>query len=850
MNNTCTRRSLKFNGLIPGLLSLLLSFAALQENLASASEAVPAVSGQQTILQQNALQQNALQQNNLQQQGGSKRPAEINSGKEADQQGNSGLKDGKTTVVSALSDNNYPPMSFLNDKGAADGYDQDIVSLIGEISGISFNYKLVDWAKATAELRAGRVDVVVGMNKTEQRAREYDLTESYLQNKTVIFVRKNSTSINSLADLNGKLVAVQTGDLVEDFLSGRSEGIKVIRYTNQIEALNDLRTGRIDAVLGNYYVGQYWLTIYNFQDAVKTAGAPLLVTEHCLAVKKGNTELLSKLNEAILKAKKNGDIERLQQKWFDQKYFLNIWYEKNEVLQIIKYLGLVGSSILLLSLAFVYFLRLRISRATAELKEVNNYYRSLIENASDIILVLKAGGVISYYSPSFRKLLDYSDEELKAKTFYDVIHPADIPLATSLLNEKTEQTPQLISLRVVASDNRVHIFEMNINNLYHDDSIEGIIINARDITERVVSEKEIRMLAQTIRNISECVCITDMKNNVLFVNEAFTKTYGYTPAEIIDEHISILESPGVSKQQYKDIYYSTLRGGWQGEISFRTKAGQDFPAFMSTALVYDNKEIPIALVSVTTDITERKLAEQELIRAKEKAEKSDRLKSEFLAQMSHEIRTPVNAILSFTSLLRDELEHQVSDDLKSSFMIIDNGGRRLIRTIDLILNMSEIQAGNFEVNLKELDILKDILDNMMVEFDKPARAKGVELSLVRCTDNLKFYGDQYTVIQIFQNLLDNAIKYTPGGKVDVKIYNTMKHELCVDIKDTGIGISEEYLPSLFEPFSQEETGYTRRFEGNGLGLSLVKKYVALNNAEISVRSRKGEGSTFTVTFKV
>jgi signal transduction histidine kinase len=255
------------------------------------------------------------------------------------------------------------------------------------------------------------------------------------------------------------------------------------------------------------------------------------------------------------------------------------------------------------------------------------------------------------------------------------------------------------------------------------------------------------------------------------------------------------------------------------------------------------------LVVLGRDITERKKAEFELIKAKEEAEKSNKLKSEFLAQMSHEIRSPINIILSFTSLLKEEVKGKLPQEMDICFDSIDSGGKRIIRTIDQILNMSEIQTGSFESTITEIDLIKDILSNCITEFRTPARLKGLELKFKADVESAQIKGDSYSINQIFTNLIDNAIKYTHNGEVEVALSKPDGKSICVDVRDTGIGISEEYLPDLFKPFSQEESGYTRRFEGNGLGLALVKKYVEINNADIIVESTKGRGSMFRVIFR-
>jgi PAS domain S-box-containing protein len=239
---------------------------------------------------------------------------------------------------------------------------------------------------------------------------------------------------------------------------------------------------------------------------------------------------------------------------------------------------------------------------------------------------------------------------------------------------------------------------------------------------------------------------------------------------------------------------------------------------------------------------------KEMIAAKEQAERSNTLKSDFLAQMSHEIRTPVNTILSFTSLIKESLEDKLDDDLKDSFKIIDNGGRRLIRTIDLILNVSQIQSGNLIPSTTKLNLVQ-VLEDLVGEFNQAAIKKNLKLSFKSDIDKLTLYADHYMLTQIFANLIHNAIKYTNNGYVKIFSSTNINNEIIVKVKDTGVGMSEKYLSELFDPFSQEETGYTRKFEGTGLGLTLVRKYCELNNAEISVKSIKNKGTVFTVKFK-
>ena len=260
------------------------------------------------------------------------------------------------------------------------------------------------------------------------------------------------------------------------------------------------------------------------------------------------------------------------------------------------------------------------------------------------------------------------------------------------------------------------------------------------------------------------------------------------------------------------------------------------------------RTIHIHNTALTAEITERKKTEEKLIAAKEEAQNADRLKSIFLAQMSHEIRTPVNAVVSLSSLLESDLQDIMTEENKTMFSLINKAGNRIIRTIELLLNLSEIQAGTYKMLSQKVNIYTDILTKLFLEYKYFAKEKNLNFSLKIDTDELEIIVDSFTVNQIFVQLIDNAIKYTESGSVNIKVYRNNENKLVVEISDTGIGISKEYLPNLFEPFSQEEMGYTRRYEGNGIGMALVKHYCKMNNATVLVESEKGIGTTVKVIF--
>ena len=359
---------------------------------------------------------------------------------------------------------------------------------------------------------------------------------------------------------------------------------------------------------------------------------------------------------------------------------------------------------------------------------------------------------------------------------------------------------------------------------------------------------------KTLFESSEAVMfISDIgSGKIIDSNNSAANFYGYEK-KYINESIYLYDINTLPK----DIVLDYIDRAVKKEVNhfhFKHKLSngslRDVEVYSNPFVYKDHK----FLYSIVFDVTEKKRNEseiarmiQELIKAKDIAEKSEILKSEFLAQMSHEIRTPINVILSFTNLIKDEVESTLDPELFKGFNSVNSASKRIIRTIDLILNMSEVQTKSYDAVFKKLDLVKDILEKFKNEYLSFAIEKGLELVLITSGNNFNILGDEYSVSQIFANLIDNAIKYTNKGKVTIEVM-TEDGKLLVKIKDTGIGISEEYLKTIFKPFSQEEQGYTRSFEGNGLGLALVKNYCDLNKAEIFVESLKGKGSVFMVKF--
>ncbi|MFZ1730896.1 MAG: ATP-binding protein [Bacteroidota bacterium] len=246
------------------------------------------------------------------------------------------------------------------------------------------------------------------------------------------------------------------------------------------------------------------------------------------------------------------------------------------------------------------------------------------------------------------------------------------------------------------------------------------------------------------------------------------------------------------------------------------------------------------------EVETRRRTEADLITARDKAEHSDRLKDAFIATMSHEIRTPLHVILGYVDLLCTPLNSKVSNENALYMSSMKGASRRLMRSVEELLHISSLRAGTFKLDPEDFDIVESTR-NVVREFHHAAKERGITLAFKSTLASAKIYADRYSLEQAVTNLVDNAIKYTEKGEVEIFVKGE-GNDCTLSVRDTGIGISEDYIRHVFDVFSQEKTGYSRPYDGLGLGLSLTRQFIEINSGKIDVRSEKGHGSEFTIAF--
>ena len=346
-------------------------------------------------------------------------------------------------------------------------------------------------------------------------------------------------------------------------------------------------------------------------------------------------------------------------------------------------------------------------------------------------------------------------------------------------------------------------------------------------------------------NVLDAIITINDNGIIEEVNESIENIFGYKPEELIGKNISILmpEPHKSSHNQYLANYLNTgIKKviGQKKELIAVKKNGEIFPIELGVTEVQVKNKILFS--GIIRDITERKKTEEEIIKSKEIAISSNKMKSEFLANISHELRTPMNAVIGISKMLLKYNSENLTNKQKEGLGLVYQSGERLLNLINDILDLSKVESGKMSVKITEFN-LNDLLNNLINLVKNLILTKDIQFFIEKSLDIPDIINSDFDKLnQILLNILGNSVKFTEKGKIILKIHQN-QNKLYFEIKDTGIGIEKKNIHYIFEAFRQIDSSDTKKYKGTGLGLTIVKKFINLLNGEIEVESEIGVGTT-------
>lgn len=466
-------------------------------------------------------------------------------------------------------------------------------------------------------------------------------------------------------------------------------------------------------------------------------------------------------------------------------------------------------------------------RAKRTLESREAYYRALINNAVDIISIIDESGNILFGSPSLDRALGLAPQDTLGASLLDFIHPDDSAALMQMLRMYRQRKLQnvTIELRFRAEHGEWRVLEARTNNLLDDPNIQGIIINAHDITARTRTEAELKFNRQLLSLAQRAGRVGtwhfDFESGDLQCSPEIMSLFGESPDRpsfSVEEIISRTFEP--DRERIKNRIMECVQGRQAFMEVFRIEMPEGGIRWLvaKSEIIHDRDGRPSSLAGVNIDITEQKQVEAALARARDEALDASKTKLQFLATVSHEIRTPMNAIMGLTGLL---LDTQLTPEQKNDLEVIRNAAVHLLDLINDTLDLAKAEAGKLALEQSPFDLfetLTAVLDLIGVQ----AQAKRLSLTYEYASRARRWVvGDSGRVRQIALNFLSNAIKFTSRGGVTLRVDDAPNGHLRISVTDTGVGIPPELASTLFQRFAQGSTASPTQ-AGTGLGLAISK----------------------------
>ncbi len=477
--------------------------------------------------------------------------------------------------------------------------------------------------------------------------------------------------------------------------------------------------------------------------------------------------------------------------------------------------------------------------------------RLILGSIDEGISGVNTEGLLEFVNPAGARMLGYEPEELIGQAMHGRIHykyPDGRPLPQeqcSIYQTARDGKARVVTDEVLwRKDGTNFPAEYTATPICRGNEVVGSVVAFRDITARRKAEKRLQFTQYAVDNAADAVFwINPVDGKIEYANEAASRSLEFSREELLTMNIADI-NPDVTPRRLAERFQELREKPsltWEGKA--QSRSGRVFDTEVTVFLAeYLDRQLMVANVK---DITDRKQAEAEMVRAKEMAESATKTKSDFLANMSHEIRTPMNAVIGLTHLaLKTDLTRKQEDYLTK----IKSAAQALLGIINDILDFSKIEAGKLDIEKADFQ-LEDVLNNLSSIVSQKAQEKNLEFLISSQHDiphNL--IGDPLRLGQILINLVNNAVKFTDKGEVVVSVALEEQVDDRVKVRfavrDSGIGMTPEQSARLFQAFAQADTSTTRKYGGTGLGLSISKKLVEMMEGSIWAESEYGKGSSF------
>lgn len=488
---------------------------------------------------------------------------------------------------------------------------------------------------------------------------------------------------------------------------------------------------------------------------------------------------------------------------------------------------------------------LQIRNSEKAIAERDERFKALIENSFDGVVLIDATSKILYASPSVKRVLGYTPEELYGMRGFDLIYSEDRPYAMTKLAELVLNPSGTVTIeyRSLRKDGRRIWVEATGTNLLLEPSVNAVVVNFHDITQSKASEEKLLQEKLTdeamLGSIGDGVIATDEKGNITVINEVACESLGWERNEIL--HQSIVKAVPMVSEDGKIIPLE------ERPMTKVLTLGKEMVTSQTTYyLRKDKSKLPVYFTVTPIVLGGKTVGTIEVFRDITREKQVDRAKSEFVSIASHQLRTPLTIINWYLERLMKRSQSLTEKD-KGYLEEVYHASKRMVDLINSLLNVSRLELGTFVVEPKMVDIFK-IAEDVLQDFKPQVEKKSIRIEKKFHKGLSLISADPRLMTMIFQNLISNAIKYSKeGGKIDLQV-SLDQQTLMIRVTDRGLGISKSEQAKVFSKLFRADNARAVEPEGTGLGLYIVKNVVAVSGGKITFNSEENKGTTFEVTF--
>ncbi|MDD2895846.1 MAG: transporter substrate-binding domain-containing protein [Aliarcobacter sp.] len=763
-------------------------------------------------------------------------------------------------VVKVGADSDWPPFEYVDDKGNYQGIASEYLELLSKYTGLKFEVNADDWYSVISKIKEKKLDMLACVAKTEDRKNYLNYTTPYL-NIDVVVIAKKELQIKNFDEIKNYTIAVQKGNFVYENLIKRYPNIKFIFATSNKEAFELVSYGKADIFIGNMPVFSYFVEKELYTNIEVKFKADFDKIDLSMAILKEN-EILFNIIQKIMPLIIKKEEEQINKKWIfqlkEEKKSISFTKEEIDWIKANPKIKIAGDAFWP---PYSFY------------DEKGNYTGIVPDLVNE---VFKNGGLNLEY--------------IKTDSWSDTINliknkKLDLIDAISYSSSRAEylnfSNKYIGAEIVIIANNKDDSYVNSFNNITDKNiaTVKGYSI-IEEIKYDFPQIKSIKEYATPLEGLKE---LSNSQIDYFILDipsfEFYSKKYGLSNLKIVGPSgytykygfginkdnvvlVSILNKllDSVPIQKKDEIYRKWIKIDYKQKIDYELIWKiLTISIILLSVIFYWNRKLKQEIKEkekiqkeLETERNNINSLNEELKKAKDIAENIAKQKSEFLANMSHEIRTPMNSVIGFTEILEKEIKNPLHKEYLDS---IKKGGNSLLRIINDILDLSKIEAGKLEIRNESLNPANIFLEIESI-FHSKIISKNINFVLDIDKDIPKYIIiDGVRIRQILFNLIGNAIKFTQKGQIKLKVENIYKDnikskiDLLFSIEDTGIGIDEKNLESIFNAFEQTNNHDVAKYGGTGLGLAICTKLVHMMNGEISVKSEKNKGSIFTVILR-